>query len=179
VITGHFGVAAAVRSGWRDTSLLWLLPASVAPDILDVAYALVGICSPFGLYSHTIPAVVLLAIAVSGAAFVATRSRSTALASGALVLLHLPADVITGFKYFWPGGPLMGLDLYQRPRLDFVLEVVIALGGLWMLRRRTGMPRWATVAAAAGALILVQALFDTQTIGKPSACEAAAASGKP
>ena len=179
MITGHLGIAAAVRSGWRDTSLLWLLAASVAPDLLDVAYALVGICSPFGLYSHTVPAVALLAIAVGGAAFVATGSRSTALGAGALVLLHLPADMITGFKYFWPGRPLMGLNLYQRPALDFVLELVIALGGFWMLWRRAGMPRWATLAAAAAALVLVQAVFDTQTIGKPSACEAAVApSGK-
>jgi hypothetical protein len=180
VITGHLGIAAAVRSGWRDTSLLWLLPASVAPDILDIAYALVGFCSPFGLYSHTVPAVALLALAVSGAAYLATGSRSTALAAGALVLLHLPADLITGYKYFWPGGPLMGLNLYQRPALDFLLEALLALGGWWMLRRGAGAPRWATVGVAAGALVLVQAAFAAKAIRKPSACEESAqVSGKP
>jgi hypothetical protein len=171
VITGHLGIAAAVRSGWRDTSLLWLLPASVAPDLLDIAYALVGICSPFGLYSHTVPAAALLAVAVGGAAYVATGSRPTALAAGALVLLHLPADLITGYKYFWPGGPLMGLDLYRRPALDFVLEAVVALSGWWLLRRDARVPRWATVGAAAGALLLMQAAFDSKAITKPSACE--------
>jgi hypothetical protein len=180
VITGHLGIAAAVRSGWRDTSLLWLLPASVAPDLLDITYALVGICSPFGLYSHTVPAVALLALAVGGAAFLATGSRSTGLAAGALVLLHLPADLITGYKYFWPGGPLTGLDLYRRPALDFLLEVPIALGGWWLLRRDVGVPRWATVGIAAGALVLVQATFDSKVIGKPSACaEQAGASATP
>jgi hypothetical protein len=173
VITGHFGIAAAVRSGWRDTSLLWLLLASVAPDLLDIAYALVGICSPFGLYSHTVPAVALLAVVVGGAAVMATGSRRTGMAAGALVLLHLPADMITGFKYVWPGGPRMGLDLYRHLGLDFVLEALVALGGWWLLRRDARAPRWATVGAAAGALVLVQAAFDSKAIVKPSGCEAA------
>jgi zinc transporter ZupT len=171
VITGHLGIAAAVRAGWRDTSLLWLLPASIAPDLLDIAYAVVGFCSPVGLYSHSVPAVALLGLAVAGAAYMATGSRSTALAAGALVYLHLPADLITGYKYFWPGGPLIGLDLYRRPVLDFVLETPIALGGWWLLRRGARAPRWATAATAAGALVLVQAVFDARVITKPSACE--------
>jgi hypothetical protein len=176
VITGHLGIAAAVRSGWRNTSLLWLLAASVAPDLLDIGYALVGICSPFGLYSHTVPVATLLALVVAGAAYLGTRSRPTALAAGALVLLHLPADVITGYKYFWPGGPLMGFDLYRNRALDFAVEVCIALGGWWMLRRAGSAPRWATAGAAAGALVLVQAAFDLKAIAKPNACEAAAGS---
>jgi hypothetical protein len=177
VITGHLGIAAAVRSGWRDTSLLWLLLASIAPDLLDVAYALVGICSPVGLYSHSVPAVVLLGLAVAGAAYIATGSRSTALAAGALVCLHLPADMITGYKYFWPGGSLTGLDLYRRPVLDFMLETPIALGGWWLLRRDCSAPRWAAAAAGAGALVLVQAVFDARVITKPSACEEQAQPG--
>lgn len=172
-------MAAAVRSGWRDTSLLWLLLASVAPDLLDIAYALVGICSPFGLYSHTVPVVVLLALVVGVAAYVATGSRATAVGAGSLVLLHLPADLITGYKYFWPGRPLMGLNLYRHPALDFLLEASVALGGWWLLRRNGRAPRWATVAAAAGALVLVQAAFDSKAITKPTACEAAELSGKP
>lgn len=175
MITGHLGIAAAVRSRWRDTSLLWLLPASVAPDLLDIGYALVGICSPYGLYSHTVPVVVLLGIGVGGTAYVATRSRSTALAAGALVLLHLPADMITGYKYFWPGGPRMGLDLYRHRGLDFVLEAFVALGGWWLLRRDAGAPRWATMGVAAAALVLLQAAFDTKTLEKPNACEETAA----
>jgi MFS superfamily sulfate permease-like transporter len=174
VITGHLGIAAAVRSGWRDTSLLWLLPASIAPDLLDIAYALVGICSPFGLYSHTVPVVALLALVVGGAAYVVTGSRPTAMAAGALVLLHLPADLITGYKHFWPGGSLTGLDLYRSPALDFVLEAFVALGGWWLLRRDTRAPRWATAGAAAATLVLVQAAFDSKAITKPSACEAPA-----
>jgi hypothetical protein len=172
VITGHLGIAAAVRSGWRDTSLLWLLPASIAPDLLDVGYALVGICSPFGLYSHTVPAVALLAVTFGGVAYLATGSRSTGLAAAALVLLHLPADMITGYKYVWPGGPMMGLQLYKRPVLDFVLESLIVVGGWWLLRRDTKLPRWATVGAVLGGLLLVQAVFDSGKIGKPSGCGA-------
>jgi hypothetical protein len=125
-----------------------------------------------------VPVVVLLALVVGATAYVITGSRPTALAAGSLVLLHLPADLITGHKYFWPGGPLMGLDLYRRPALDFLLEVFVALGGWWMLRRDGRAPRWATVGAAAGALVLAQAAFDSKAITKPTACEAAELSGK-
>lgn len=175
MITGHVGIAAAVRSGWRDASLLWLLPACVAPDLLDVAYALVGFCSPLGLYSHTVPVVALLSAALGGAAYLATRSRTTALATAAVVLLHLPADMITGNKYFWPGAPVMGLDLYRHHALDFVLESIILVGGWWLLRRDVRAPRWATTSFALGGLLLVQGTLDSVSLGKPSACQVVSA----
>jgi hypothetical protein len=170
VITGHLGIAAAVRSRWPAASLLWLLPASIAPDLLDVVLALLGVCNPYGLYSHSVPAAALLAVVLGGAAFLGTGSRTTGLAVAALVLLHLPADMITGNKIFWPGGPLIGLDLYSHPVLDFVLEALIALGGWWLLRRAAAVPRWAAVGVAACALVLVQAAFDGAVLHKPSAC---------
>jgi hypothetical protein len=176
VITGHLGVAAVIRRGWPGASLFWLLPASLAPDLLDVAFAFAGFCNPYGLYSHTIPAAALQAAVLGGAALLITGSRTTALATATVVLAHLPADVITGYKLFWPGGPLMGLDLYARPLLDFLLEVPIALGGWWLLRRTPppGAPRWATSALAAVALVLIQGVLDSAVIkglDKPSACE--------
>jgi hypothetical protein len=170
VITGHLGVAAAVRSGWRDASLLWLLPASIAPDLLDVAFSLLGVCNPHGLYSHSVPVAAVLGAVLGGTAFLSTGSRTTGLAVAALVLLHLPADLITGRKIYWPGGPLIGLELYSQPVLDFALEACIALGGWWLLRRDAAVPRWATLAVAACALVLVQAAFDGAFLHKPSAC---------
>ena len=36
------------------------------PDVLDVAFAMSGICSPFGLYTHTLPAIALETAVVGG-----------------------------------------------------------------------------------------------------------------
>jgi hypothetical protein len=151
-------------------SLLWLLPVAIAPDLLDVAYFMAGVCSPYGLYSHTVPAAVLTGAVLGGIAFLATGSRTAGLVTAAIVLVHLPLDLVTGHKIFWPGGPMVGLSLYHRPLLDFVVELPLALGGWWLLRRSGRGPRWATLGAAALALVVVQAAFDAIPSVKPSGC---------
>jgi hypothetical protein len=171
VITAHLGVAAAAHSCWPRTPLLWLLPAAVAPDLLDVAYALTGVCSPYGLYSHTIPAAALVAAVLGGGAFLATSSRVAGLVTAAMVLTHLPLDLVTGSKIYWPGGPVLGLALYGRPLLDFLVEVPLVLGGWWMLRRSGRGPRWATLWLPVVGLVVVQAVFDgLDRDAKPSGC---------
>lgn len=170
MITGHLGVAAAVRSRWPVLSLLWLVPVAIAPDILDFAYVALGICSPHGLYSHTVPAAALTGAVLGGIAFLATGSRAGGLVTAALVLAHLPLDLVTGHKIFWPGGPLLGLDLYHRPLLDFLVELPIALAGWWILRRSGRGPWWAVMVGGAVTLALVQATFDAIPHLKPSAC---------
>jgi hypothetical protein len=171
VITGHLAVAAAARSRWPAMSLYWLVPVSIAPDLLDVAYALVGVCSPYGLYSHTVHAAVLTGAVLGGAAFLATGSRVGGLVTACVVLLHLPLDLVTGHKIFWPGGPLLGLHLYRRPLLDFAIEVPILVAGWWLLRRAGRGPRWATASATIIALVLGQGVFDLMERGlKPPSC---------
>jgi membrane-bound metal-dependent hydrolase YbcI (DUF457 family) len=176
VITGHLGVAAATRGGWRRASLVWLIAGSIAPDALDVGYALIGFCNPDGRYSHTIPIAALLALLLGGTAFVATRSRATAMATAAMVLLHLPPDLVTGHKAYWFGGPMLGLHLYAWPLADFVVEAVVLIAGWWILRRSGAGPRWATSRVALAGLLLVQAVVDTAGIVmKPSACSSTTA----
>jgi hypothetical protein len=171
VITGHLGVAAAARGRWPAVPLLWLLPVAIAPDLLDVGYALAGICSPYGLYSHTVPAAALTAAVLGGIVFLATGSRTAGLVTAAVVMAHLPLDFVTGHKIFWPGGPLLGLSLYDHPALDFLVEVPLALGGWWLLRRSGQGPRWATLGLAALSLLVVQGAFDgLRSSLKPSGC---------
>jgi hypothetical protein len=171
VITGHLGVAAAVRGRWPMLSLFWLLPVAIAPDVLDLAYAITGVCSPYGLYSHTVPAAALTAAVLGGIAYLASGSRVAGLVTAGVVLAHLPLDLVTGRKIFWPGGPMLGLSVYERPLLDFIVEIPIALGGWWLMRRGGRAPRWATVAAAAAALVVCQGVFDLMPHGlKPSGC---------
>jgi hypothetical protein len=168
-------VAAAARGRWPVVPLFWLVPAAVAPDLLDVMYALAGICSPYGLYSHTLPAAALTAAVLGAAAWLTTGSRAAGFLVAGVVLAHLPLDFVTGYKLYWPGGPLLGLQLYDHPWLDFLVEVPIVLGGWWLLRRSGRAPRWAAVGAAAVGLILLQGTFDLLHRSlKPTACERSA-----
>ena len=176
MITGHLGLAAAARGRWPVVPLPLLLLAALAPDLLDVGYAVAGICSPYGLYSHTIPIVVLTAAVLGGITFLAAGSRAAGLLVAGIVLAHLPLDFVTGRKIYWPGGPLLGLQLYEYPLLDFLVEVPVALGGWWLLRRGGRGPRWATVGAVALALVVLQGAFALQPPGrnqKPNACPGA------
>lgn len=170
MITAHFGVAAVVRRRWPGASLPWLLAASVAPDLVDLAFKAVGVCNPSGLYSHALPAAALLAAAFGAVAYAGTRSRTTALATAALVLAHLPLDLVTGYKPYWPGGPPLGLRLYEYRALDFLVEVPLTVGGWWLLRRAGTAPRWATSVAAVAALVAAQAAIDAPWVSKPNAC---------
>jgi hypothetical protein len=91
-----------------------------------------------------------------------------------LVLAHLPADFVTGWKLFWPGGELMGLYLYGKPALDFVLESLLAVGGWWLLRTTGRAPRWSTGLWSLVVVLALQAMLDvagSRSGGvKPTAC---------
>jgi hypothetical protein len=186
VIVGHFGLAAGVRGGWPRSSLLWLLFASIAPDLLDALLAAAGICNPNGLYSHTVPVVVLCAAVVGGAAYLTgTRKQAgstavpTAVACVVVILLHPALDFLTGQKLFWPGGELEGLRLYERPLTDFVLESAVVILGWLILRRSPAVPRWAATPATICALIVLQGAMNLGLRNfrdvKPNACGAEAA----
>jgi hypothetical protein len=179
VITGHLGVAGIVRSvshaNMNSGMFVALVLASLAPDIADELYFLLGICSPYGLYSHTLHAVVLEAAIIGGMAFLATGSRVTALTFAFVVLLHVPADYFTGSKLLTPGGEMVGLSWYDRPLYDYLLELPIVLLGWWLLRRSGRAPRWTTSVWVLVLVLIVQTAFDVRFAGanrgvKSSAC---------
>ena len=179
MITGHFAIAGAVAGGSRARmttfAFLALLAASLGPDIVDVGYSVTGICSPYGLYSHTVHAVVLEAALVGGVVFLTTGSRGMTALFVAVVLLHMPADYITGAKLLLPGGEFVGLNLYSVPLYDFVLETLVLVGGWWLLRRSERGPRWASSMSVLLVLVVVQGAFDALKLGeggrlKPSRC---------
>ena len=168
MITGHLGVAfgARARDGREAKSaapLLFLLVAAFAPDGVDFLLAAGKYCNPEGVISHSIPAAALLALVLSAAAYAYTRSGQTALMVAVLVLLHLPADWITGLKTPWPGQPAIGFFVYRHGWLDFLVEAPVTIAGWWMLRRTNFTPRWVVSVAVLGALLAMQAAFDLQT----------------
>ncbi len=134
---GHVGIALA-GNGFRRTTPLWvLLIATQLPDWTDAAVCASGISSPPSeMLSHSLPAVAALAAALSLAYFVARRDiASSALVAG-VVVSHSLADYVTGLKPTWPGGPWVGLQLYQQPAADFVVEAAVILIG-WAIYRRS------------------------------------------
>ena len=183
MITGHLGIAAAAHATRRDSSLVWLLGASMAPDVVDGLFVVARSCNPYGLYSHTLPAAALIAAVMGAAAYLATGTRSTGLLAALLVLAHVPLDFVTGYKLFWPGGELSGLRLYNQPAADFVLESLLATAGWWTIRARPWAPRWATTWTALAALLLVQGAMDIAGKArggvKPSSCARPAALAAP
>ena len=133
--SGHVGIALAVK-GLRTPLPLWvLLIATQLPDWTDAAVWVSGIASPpSGILSHSLPAIAVLGGALALLYYGASRDSAGAGMAGLTVLSHAVADYATGLKPTWPGGPLIGLELYSQPAIDFVLEaVVIAVG--WVIYR--------------------------------------------
>lgn len=180
MITGHLGVASAVAGAARKRMnallLVALMVASFAPDLVDASYFVLRICSPYGLYSHSIPAVVLESAVVGALAYLATRSRSITVLFVLVVLLHPATDYFTGRKLLlMPGGEMVGLQWYDKPLQDFALEALILVIGWWMLRRTQQAPRWATSPWLLLVTIALQGTLDLTLVGssrslKPTAC---------
>ena len=141
--------------------MLALLVASIIPDLADFALPQGDQCrTSCELYTHAMPAVFVLAAAAALLAWGIFHRRSTAYLVAALVLLHVTMDLVTGFKAYWPGGPDLGLQLYEHPLGDFALEATLALVGWTVLRRSTDAPRAAVHPASLVLLLLIQGGMD-------------------
>jgi hypothetical protein len=136
---GHLGIALGVR-GWRRDAPMWLLV--VATQACDWAQAVACVAAPAGdsaMWSHSVPAVCALAALLGLAAWAGTRSAGVALAVAGTTVSHILADYLTGDKPTWPGGPIIGLGLYNRPPVDLVIEVACVAAG-WLIYRRSLPP---------------------------------------
>jgi hypothetical protein len=134
---GHIGIALAGK-GFRSTLPLWLLVfATQLPDWIDAAICGAGISSPpLGMLSHSLPAVAVLATVLSLLYYLSAHDAAGAAVVAIVVASHTVADYLTGLKPTWVGGPWVGLQLYQRPALDFVVEALVITIG-WTIYRRS------------------------------------------
>lgn len=134
---GHVGIALAGK-GFRRTIPLWVLViATQLPDWTDAAVCAAGVSSPpTEMLSHSMPAVGVLAAVMAGLYYAAQRDAASSAIVAVIVVSHMLADFLTGLKPTWPGGPHIGLQLYQRPAIDFAIEAVFIVIG-WMIYRRT------------------------------------------
>jgi hypothetical protein len=147
--------------------------------LLDLAYAKASFCSPLGLYSHALVPLGTMAMIAFVLGWVLFTNGKVAALLALAVLVHLPADFITGEKLLWFNGPVVGLNMYRWPIADFLIELPVIVGGWWMLRRAPGARRehpWATSALALVFLIGAQGAMDAAKLMgekvKPSGCEA-------
>jgi len=132
---GHVGAALAAKRLRVSVGLVVLLIATYAPDWIDTGLCVTGGFDPGEMLSHSIPAVLLFAAAGFAAYTLITGDRTGGALIAAVILSHMFLDWITGSKPTWPGGPMIGLQLYSRPIADFIAEgVVITAGAVFYSR---------------------------------------------
>jgi hypothetical protein len=159
---GHVGAALAAKPFRRSIGLTLLVVATYAPDWVDAGLCLAGRSNPIEMLSHSIPAVGLLAIVALAGYGIVGRDWKGGAVLAAVVVSHMLLDWITGNKPTWPGGPMIGLQLYSHPIADFVAEaVVLAIGGALYARTLSpGKRPWVNVSIMLGALLLIQLAID-------------------
>ena len=159
---GHVGAALVAKRLRTSIGLFALLVAAYTPDWVDSGLCMAGVYNPEGMLSHSLPAVALFALVGVALYALKTRDWTGALVVAALIFSHMLLDWITGYKPTWPGGPMIGLRLYEHPIADFLVEgLLIVIGAL--LYGRTLPPRrqpWIDVSIMLGALLALQLGID-------------------
>jgi hypothetical protein len=137
VYAGHAAIATLVKGKRPRIPIALLVPVAFAPDCIEWVLRLAHHDSP--VLSHSLVTVGFGATLVALLYFAVTRQMLDAVAVWLTYVSHWPADFITGVKPTWPGGPEVGLFLYDRPVADVVLESVVILA-CWLVYRRSLPP---------------------------------------
>jgi len=173
---GHFAVGLAGKKICPRTSLGTLTLAALFLDALWPLFLLLGIeraeITPnansfllldFRSYpiSHSLLMTLVWAALFAILYFARTKYRAGALLCGALVLSHWILDYITHRPDLplWPGGPKVGLGLWNYPTAAVVVESLMFLGGLWVYTRLTRAKNMVGKAALWAYVIVLAALY--------------------
>ena len=169
---GHIGIGLLARGMSARTGArviappLWLLLiATFGPDWWETALILCHVRET-AMWSHSLPAVVVGSGVAYGAGVITCRSRAAGAWAAGLYTSHLLMDYITGKKPTWPGGPRIGLGLYDYPFLDFALEAAVITGGILLYRQSLAAPSrprpilWGLLAL----LVVLQAIVDAKML---------------
>jgi hypothetical protein len=160
VYVGHAAIALGLSRRETRLPVALLALAAFGPDWLEVVLMLPVKQQGSAIYTHSIPAVLLGAAAAAG--LCAAMRRPGARIVFLAWLLHWPADLLTGRKPLLVREPLIGLDLYNLPAIDFLLESLIVVFGCAMYARafppRAELRRVVVILGAA--LIALQAAAD-------------------
>jgi len=175
---GHFATAYAAKRLAPRVSLGTLFAAAQLSDLLWPCLVLAGVehasvvpgdtaFTPLRFDSYPISHS-LLAVAVWGAAFGALhfwrkRRSADALVLAGLVVSHWVLDFVTHRPDvpLWPGGPRLGLGLWNSVPATIAVELLMSVGGLWLAlsatRARDRIGSWGFAFLAALLLLIYAA----------------------
>ena len=115
----------------------------------------------------------VMALAWSGlfgaAVYAAARDRAGALVSGALVFSHWALDLVSHRPDLplWPGGPRVGLGLWDSVPATLAVEGALFAGGIWLYaastQARDRVGRWGLV----GLVTFLSAAYLSDRLGGP------------
>jgi hypothetical protein len=161
MFAGHLGVALAARTVAPRASLGVLVLAAQWVDLVWPVLLLLGLehvriapgataVTPldFVYYpiTHSLATGVLWGGLIGGIYGRVAGDRRGGTMVGALVVSHWALDALTHRPDLpvWPGGPRVGLGLWNSPPATALVEFALLLGGAWLYRRATPRPRrWA------------------------------------
>ena len=132
--TGHSALALVAKSRRPAIALALLIPVAFAPDWLKVLFSFLG--HENRQLSHSLVSVGIGATLVALLYFAWSRSAADAGVLWLTYASHWPADYLTGIKPTWPGGPNVGLLLYNVPYADVTMESALVVI-CWFIYRRS------------------------------------------
>jgi hypothetical protein len=172
VYLGHVGIALGAKGFRPRVALLALLIATYAPDWVDSGLCILGAYDPGGMSSHSLPVVVVLAALGLVAYAPTTGDWLGGLVIAAVIASHMVLDWLTGYKPTWPGGPMIGMRLYDRPVLSLGIETIVLIVGVLLYRR--SLPKrtrgWIDPAIMFGVLMFMElsiAFLRSMTVSLP------------
>jgi membrane-bound metal-dependent hydrolase YbcI (DUF457 family) len=167
---GHFAMAYGAKRLSPRVSLGTLFAAAQLPDVIWPVLVLAGVehatiapgdtaATPLRFDSYPISHS-LLTVAAWGALFGAIhfwrkRRPLDAVVLALLVVSHWVLDFVShrADMPLWPGGPRLGLGLWNSVPATLVVELALFAGGLWLASRATrardGFGRWGFAGLAA------------------------------
>lgn len=161
---GHFAVAFGAKRYAPRVQLAWLTAGVVWADLLWTAFLLVGwehvriapgdtAYTPFDLYdypwTHSLLMLVVWGVALGAVYWLAKKDATGAWVVGLCVLSHWVLDWVTHRPDMplYPGGPKVGLGLWNSIPGTLVVETLMYVGGVWMYasatRARNAVGRYA------------------------------------
>jgi hypothetical protein len=156
MFVGHLGLAFLGKRLHPAAALGWLAVAAFLPDFVRVALRFV-VTSPWADFlSHSIPSVLVFALAIGIAAGTYASDWKFGALAAALCVSHLAFDYLTGCKPTWLYGPYLGAYLYHFPLRDLLLEVPLTIVGWLLLREVLPARAWLSSPWVIVLLVLLQ-----------------------
>lgn len=181
---GHNAVGFASKGVAPRTSLGWLMTAPILLDLLWPLFLLLGIehvriapgntkFTPLDFYdypwSHSLLMSIVWGVLFAAVYFAKTRYTAGAVTLGCGVVSHWVLDFFThgADMPLYPGGPKVGLGLWNHPMATMLIEGAMFIAGIAVYVRAT-RPRDRTgLFAMWGLVIMLAVIYAANAQGPP------------